>query len=187
MRPRPPASSTRAREHLAILAGALAAGACGALFDQVTGTISPEYFLDGKGLAASSLPFRLAVAWTGFRGGLPLGALVTGVGLLRAARSDRFSWRSWLVRIMAALAAALALCPAAMAALDPFGVREASLGAWPRGTATRYLVCCGIHAGVYLGVLVGVLLEGRSAPAASVDPSTDSSAKRRGHQHDGVA
>ncbi|WP_437338335.1 hypothetical protein [Sorangium sp. So ce394] len=183
MRPRPTASPTRAREHLAILAGALAAGACGALFDQVTATISPEYFLDGKGLAASSLPFRLAVAWTGFRGGLPLGALITGVGLVRAARSDRFSWHAWLARIVAALAAALALCPAVMAALDPFGVREASLGAWPPGAATRYLVCCGIHAGAYLGIVVGVLLDGRPAlgrspqPRAgrsSADPSTDS-------------
>ncbi|WP_437284244.1 hypothetical protein [Sorangium sp. So ce406] len=156
MRPRPPAS--RPREYLAILAGALAAGAGGALFDQVTATISPEYFLDGKGLAASSLPFRIAVAWTGFRGGLPLGALVAGVGLVRAARSDRFSWRAWLARIVAALAAALAVCPAVMAALDPFGVREASLGAWPPGAATRYLVCWGLHAGAYLGVLVGVFL-----------------------------
>ncbi|WP_437762671.1 hypothetical protein WMF27_45055 [Sorangium sp. So ce281] len=56
MRPGPPVSPSRLREYLAILAGALAAGACGALFDQVTATISPEYFLDGKGLAASSLP-----------------------------------------------------------------------------------------------------------------------------------
>ncbi|WP_438016860.1 hypothetical protein WMF18_39695 [Sorangium sp. So ce315] len=163
MRLRP--SASRPREYLAILAGALAAGACGALFDQVTATISPEYFLDGKGLAASSLPFRLAVAWTGLRGGLPLGALVTGVGLVRAARSDRFSWRAWLARIMAAVAAALALCPVVMAALDPFGVREASLGAWPRGAATRYLVCWGLHAGAYLGVLVGVFLDGRHAEA----------------------
>ncbi|WP_437685258.1 hypothetical protein [Sorangium sp. So ce176] len=52
---------SRPREYLALLAGALAAGACGALFDQVT-------------------------------------ALVTGVGLVRAARSDRFSWRAWLRR-----------------------------------------------------------------------------------------
>ncbi|WP_437743222.1 hypothetical protein WMF39_48260 [Sorangium sp. So ce1504] len=33
MRPSPPASPSRLREYLAILAGALAAGACGALFD----------------------------------------------------------------------------------------------------------------------------------------------------------
>lgn len=163
VRPSPSASPSRLREYLTILAGALAVGACGALFDQATATLSPEYFLDGKGLAASSLPFRLAVAWTGFRGGLPLGALVTGVGLLRSARSDRFSWRAWLGRMIAAVAAALALCPALMAALDPFGVREASLGVWSRGAATRYLVCWGLHAGAYLGVLVGVFLEGRPA------------------------
>lgn len=170
VRPRPPASPSRPREYLAIVAGALAGGACGALFDQVTATISPEYFLDGKGLAASSLPFRLAVAWTGFRGGLPLGALVAGVGLLRAARSDLFSWRAWLARIMAALATALALCPAVMAALDPLGVREASLGAWRPGAATRYLVCFGLHAGAYLGVLAGVFLDGRRALGRSPQP-----------------
>ncbi|WP_159396888.1 hypothetical protein [Sorangium cellulosum] len=102
------------------------------------------------------MPFRLAVAWTGFRGGLPLGALVTGVGLLRAARGAGFSWRAWLWSIAAALAAALVVCPALMVALDPLGMREASLGVWSRGVATRYLACWGLHAGAYLGVIAGV-------------------------------
>ncbi|WP_437680195.1 hypothetical protein [Sorangium sp. So ce131] len=148
-----------------LLAGSLAAGGCGALFDQVTATISPEYFLEGKGLTSSGLPFRLAVAWTGFRGGLPLGALVTGVGLLRASRGAGFSWRAWLRRIAAALAAALLVCPVLMAALDPFGMREASLGVWSPGVATRYLVCWGLHIGAYLGVVIGIFRDSSSAEA----------------------
>lgn len=81
----------RARDYLMMLGGALAGACIGALFDQFTATLSSEYFLDGKGLRACSAPFRLGVAWTGFRGGLPLGALVVGVGLTRAPRQTTFS------------------------------------------------------------------------------------------------
>src|SRR5262245_44603713 len=134
-------SRSRPVEYLAILACALTAGVCGALFDQITATISPEYFLEGKNLATSSLPFRLAVAGTGFRGGLPLGALIAGVGLVRATRSFRFLWRSWLWRIGAAVAAALVLCPLLVALVDPFNVHAASRGQWSQDVATRYLIC----------------------------------------------
>jgi hypothetical protein len=151
----------RLREYLVLLAGGLIAGVAGALFDQVTATISPEYFLEGKGLAASALPFRLAVAWTGFRGGLPLGALVTGVGLVRAGKSARFSWRTWLSRMAATLAAALVLCPVFMAALDPLGVREASSSEWSGDVATRYLLCWGLHVGAYLGTIIGLFVPDR--------------------------
>jgi hypothetical protein len=154
-------SLSRPVEYLAVLVGGLTAGVCGALFDQITATISPEYFLEGKNLAASSLPFRLAVAWTGFRGGLPLGALVVGVGLVRATRGTRFSWRLWLWRVGAAVAAALVLCSILMAFVDPFNVRDASRGQWAPYVATRYLICFGLHLGAYLGVIVGVFLDGR--------------------------
>ena len=152
---------TRPVEYLLILAGSLTAGACGALFDQITATISPGYFLEGKNLAASSLPFRLAVAWTGFRGGLPLGALIVGVGLVRATRSLRFSWRPWLWKIGAAVATALVLCSTLVAMLDPFHVRDASRGQWSPQVATRYLICFGLHLGAYVGVIVGLFLDGR--------------------------
>jgi hypothetical protein len=154
-------STSRPREYLALLAGALIAGVCGALFDQVTATVSPEYFLEGKNLEASSLPFRLAVAWTGLRGGLPLGALVAGVGLVRSSRNAGFSWRVWLSGIATTLVASLAFSPVLVATLDPLGVRDASLGQWPRDVATRYLICWGLHAGAYLGVIVGVSRPGQ--------------------------
>lgn len=155
------ASPSRFVEYLTILAGALTLGACGALFDQITATISPEYFLEGKNLAASSLPFRIAVAWTGFRGGLPLGALVAGIGLVRATRSLGFSWRTWLRRVAMAVGAALVLCPMLVAILDPFDLREASRGQWAQDVTTRYLICFGLHLGAYLGVVVGLFLDGR--------------------------
>jgi hypothetical protein len=48
---RPP---SRLREYLTLLVGGLIAGVCGALFDQITATISPEYFLEGKVRAGRS-------------------------------------------------------------------------------------------------------------------------------------
>jgi len=149
-----------------MLAGALGGGCCGALFDQFTATISNEYFLDGKGLRAYSAPFRLAVAWTGFRGGLPLGALVVGIGLIRAPREKAFSWRAWLASIARDLPMCVALCAGMMLLLDPFGLRQLCAGVLSSERASRYLICWGAHIGVYLGVAVGLLRDQSTSASA---------------------
>lgn len=153
-------SLSRPREYLALLAGALVVGLCGALFDQITATISPEYFLEGKRLALSRLPFRLAVAWTGFRGGLPLGALVAGIGLIHAERDPTFSWRLWLRKMATMLAATLPLGAVLMAAFDPLQVRHQSFGGAGGYVATRYLICWGLHIGAYVGIVAALFMRG---------------------------
>lgn len=151
-----------------MLLGALSAGALGAAFDQVTVTLSPEYFRLGKGVGLDGQPLRVAAAWVGFRGGLPLGALAAGVALWIDARGSRVRG----LRLIAA--AALAVVPAAllgaamMSVLDPFGLRDASREALASGEATRFLLCWGAHAGAYAGPMgtlaVGAVLAATSRP-----------------------
>jgi hypothetical protein len=131
-----------------------------ALFDQLTVTISPEYFLEGKGLAALEGSLHAHVAWLAFRAGLPLGAVIVGVGWLCAERDAAFSWRAWLETIATTTVMALPAFALLMAWLDPFAIHAASAGAWSDAEATRYLVCWGLHIGAYAGVVGGV---GRAA------------------------
>ena len=85
---------SRTRSYALMLAGGLAGGVLGAAFDQVTVTVSPAYFVLGKGLGV---------------------------------------------------------------VIDPFNVREDSLGALGAREASRYLVAWGAHVGVYMGVILAVV------------------------------
>lgn len=76
----------RAKEYAFLLYAASLAVAYAVTHDQVTATISPEYFVYGKGLDAS-LP-RLHVAWLAVRAGLPVG-LLGGAALLVANNPRR--------------------------------------------------------------------------------------------------
>jgi hypothetical protein len=155
--------TSRARSYGLMLAGGLVGGGLGALFDQVTVSISPEYFVLGKGLSGVDNGLRTEVAWLGFRGGLPLGVLVVGTGLWARTRWGGPRW-SRLVAATAAVVGAL------MWLLDPTGVRLTSAGALDEHEAGRYLATWGAHIGAYLGAIaaVGVLVAGaRSRAVAS--------------------
>lgn len=73
------------------LVALLAAGLFGALHDQVSFTVSPEYFTKFKfiqfGLLDPSVGQRLRVAWIGFQAswymGIPLGLLVVRLAFIR--------------------------------------------------------------------------------------------------------
>lgn len=153
----------RRRFYSGLAAGCLAAGSLGGLFDQVTVTVSPEYFLHGKGMDPVGL--RLAVAWLGFRSALPLGAAVGGLGFLRASRVDRFTWSTWLATVAGCVALMLALCSAVNVVVDPFSVREAAHGALSPQALDRYLVAWGLHIGAYSGAVLGVVVAWRRAGA----------------------
>lgn len=149
-------SLPRLQAYGVLLLGSGLAGLLGLAFDQLTVTVSQEYFTLGKGLSPESL--RAQVAWLGFRSALPLGALATGLGLLRAQRVRSFSWARWCSRIATAMALALAVLPVAMLLLDPFEVRTACSGSLPATTCSRYLVAWGLHVGAYIGFAAGLCL-----------------------------
>lgn len=144
----------RVRAYGILLLGSIVAGVVGLAFDQLTVSLSPEYFILGKGLPEEEL--RMQVAWLGFRSALPAGALVAGLGLLRSKEQREFSWRSWLLRFVGGLALALAILPFAMLLTDPFAVRASSAGAMSDDACSRYLAVWGMHIGAYVGTAIGI-------------------------------
>lgn len=98
-------------------AAAPLAGAYGALHDQLSYTVSPEYFTLFKfpmfGLAGSALPPRLLASWVGFLAtwwmGVLVGALVGAAGWLHAQprRMARVSLEALLVALAVAFSAGL--------------------------------------------------------------------------------
>jgi len=145
---------SRVRSYSILLLGAGLAGLLGVAFDQITVTVSPEYFILGKGLGSEAL--RLTVAWLGFRSALPLGALVAGLGLRYAAGTSQLSWRAWVAPIFIALALVLPSGALAMSFVDPFDVRSASSASMTEPECARYLVVWGLHVGAYAGVALGL-------------------------------
>ncbi len=139
-----------------LLLGAALAGLLGLVFDQVTVSISPDYFTLGKGLPDDEL--RLRVAWLGFRSALPLGALVSGLGLIYASKTQRHAWRNWLRPVLLALIVALPTGALTMLVLDPFDVRSSSSASMTESACARYLLVWGLHAGGYTGIAIGLAI-----------------------------
>lgn len=136
--------------------GALGAGVLGAAFDQLTVTLSPEYFLLGKGVGGD-LDLRAAAAWVGFRGGLPLGALVVGVGLWVDGAGAAVGWRQHLLGTLATAGVGAVVAAPLLWFVDPFDVRAASAGVMSEAQASRYLLAWGAHGGLYAGVVAAAL------------------------------
>lgn len=149
------ARPSRLRSYAVILLGALGFGVAGALFDQLTVTLSPEYFLLGKHVDAGR-DLRASAALVGFGGGLPLGALVLGVhAWLRARGRELGLWRLLGLSALAVLPASL-LAVLALWLFDPFKIRADSAGLLAPGVADRFLLVWGLHIGAYVGPIAMV-------------------------------
>jgi fermentation-respiration switch protein FrsA (DUF1100 family) len=151
----------RTREYSFLLYAALLAVAYAIVHDQVAVTLSPEYFVYGKGLDSASL--RLDVAWLAVRAGASMG-LLGGAALLVANNSHRSGMPSRLGYAVLARLAFLPLIVAVLAA-GVFGVTNAAL---QLGTARahalgvpdprvwRFVIVWAVHAGSYAGALLGI-------------------------------
>lgn len=149
------ARPSRLRSYALILLGALGFGVAGALFDQLTVTLSPEYFLLGKHVDAGR-DVRASAALVGFGGGLPLGALVLGVHAWLEARGCELRLSRLLGLSALAVLPTSLLAVLTMLLLDPFDVRAESAGLLAPGVADRFLVVWGLHIGAYLGPIAMV-------------------------------
>ena len=78
----------RAKEYAFLLYAMLVAAAYAVAHDHLTATISPEYFLYGKGLAQDPRPFRWAITPLAVRASLAVG-LFGGAALLLANNPRR--------------------------------------------------------------------------------------------------
>jgi hypothetical protein len=153
--------ATRWKEYLFILAAGCVAAVFGSLIDLVTSSISPDYFIYGKGLPADGIR-RHAMALglkAGFSAGAIAGALCVFVGSQKRARAiislpevAMLSWRPFLTAGIFA-----ALVPFACAWFDPVGYADKLGGPFGPDRAARFLTVWHIHLGVYLGLAVGVV------------------------------
>ena len=163
-------AATRWREYGVLVACVLAALAYGAVNDQVTVTISPEYFLYGKELAktvgdppASELALRWAAAVVGLKATWSAGLLI-GVVLLLANNP----WRS-LPRLpnrrLIGLLPVILLCAATLAVVGGVVGHAGLMTHWQADfedqvradlwRPRRYMATWGVHLGGYAGGLIG--------------------------------
>jgi hypothetical protein len=157
------ARATRWREYLVLLACGAVGGVLGAAIDQVTATISPDYFVLGKGLPAGA-GFRRAVAWLGFQAGFVTGCIAGGL-LLWAGQPERYrvqiGYRGLCRRLpLPVLGALLLAVPMGLVvpAWDPLGLGEVLAAELPPPRLARFLTVWGVHLGLYTGGVLGTLL-----------------------------
>lgn len=149
------------REYSFLLSAALLAAAYAVVHDQITVTLSPEYFVYGKGLDPAFL--RLDVAWLAVRAGASVGLL--GGAALLVANNPRRSGNP--PQLGYGVLARLAFLPLAGAALVA-GIFGAVNAALQLGTASagalgvpdpriwRFVIVWALHTGSYVGALLGI-------------------------------
>jgi hypothetical protein len=161
-----PANRAKAKEYGFLLYAMLVSVAYAVAHDQVTATISPEYFLRWKGLVGDPMPFRWAVTALAMRASFGTG-LFAGAVLLVANGP-------WLARHSAQLGyrelGRLSLVPLALAALFAVSWGGANSLAQIGATTARdfvaedqvraFVTVWAVHAGSYAGALVGVVASG---------------------------
>lgn len=157
--------SARAKEVAFLLYAMAVAAAYGVAHDQVTATISPEYFLLGKGLAESPEPFRWAVTWLAIRASCGTGLLI-GVALLvannprRRGRTGQLPYPTLLK--LSLLPVALATVAATVGGLVNSNAlvgrdTAAAIGVAP-SRLRPFVTMWAIHAGSYAGALLGAVV-----------------------------
>jgi hypothetical protein len=154
----------RAKEYAFILYAMLMAVAYGVAHDHLTATISREYFLQGKGLATASSPFRWAVTQLAVRASCGMG-LLAGTALLVAnnprsgGRPSQLTYRelvkvSFVPLVAAALVATAAGVVNASAQLGSH--KAAALDVAP-DRVRSFVIVWAVHAGSYAGALLGTV------------------------------
>lgn len=156
--------SVRAKEYAFLAYAMLAAAAYAVAHDQVTATISPDYFLYGKGLAQDARPFRWAVTLLAVRASLGAG-LLGGTALLvannpgRDGRPQQLPYRTLVGLSLVPLALA-GLCAAVFGIINAraqVGTTTAlAIGVAPYRTC-RFVTVWAIHVGSYAGALLGII------------------------------
>ena len=173
----------RAKEYAFLLYAMFAATVYAVAHDHVTATISPEYFLYGKGLAQAPQSFRWAVTLLAVRAGLPPGLLGGAVLLLannprRSGHPPQLPYRALLTLSLlpAAAAGVLAAVSGVVNAYMQIGTATAlTLGVVPY-RVWRFVIVWAIHVGSYAGALLGsvaaaVLVARRRNPPRPADPT----------------
>ena len=153
--------ATKWKEYGFIILSGVVGMVFGLFNDLITSSISPEYFIVGKGLAAGE-GLTLRAAFLGMRAGFGAGAVAGTICLyssvVNCSRSPlpyrtilSFLWRPVTLAIAAALVAVF-FCQ-----YDPLAFSAELKGVLTPEQIRRFLVVWWIHAGLYLGLLVALV------------------------------
>ena len=159
-----PENPTRVREYGFLVAAMSLWVAYGVLHDHLTATISPEYFLNAKGLAQSSYPFRLAVTLLAAKATYGPGALM-GALLLIANNPKpglpQLEYRE-LFRICSVCLAVAGLSAVLLGIVSSFvgpytDLRDLAAAHGARDRPAQFMLVWGIHFGSYTGALLSTV------------------------------
>lgn len=146
-----------------VLAAVLAAGAFGALHDQISYTVSPEYFTKFKfvqfDLLNDAVPERLRAAQVGFLGawwmGVPLGVLIGAAGFIHPDVPQMRRALLWSLVVAVAFTLLYALGGLVYGIVQTAASHLAGHDGWyiPRGLVQpRRFICVGyMHNAAYTG------------------------------------
>jgi hypothetical protein len=154
-------SASKWREYAFLIAAGLLGSLFGMTLDNLTATVSPDFFVYGKGIAIGD-GFRGRVTYVGFHAGLLAGVIVGGVYLLaNNKRPDRkslpflqlFRFALWPILVAVLL---MPLVASLMYSFDPLGVGKGVDFLSP-SQQRWFLAVWGINVGGYLGGLLGTI------------------------------
>lgn len=155
-------------KQLLVLTGgfALLAGVFGIVHDQITYSLSPEYYQRFKfiqfGIRQWPLPARALVAVTGVMATVWVGALAGfWLGILGYWRPQLFQQCGRLIGVLLGSAVAGGVCGyiAGQLWLAEYGIHSLQHWIWPGVEFPAAFLLVGfVHAGSYAGAVVGVLL-----------------------------
>ncbi len=156
-------SSPRLREYGFLVVATIASVVYATIHDQITSTISPEYFWYAKNLASDPRPFRIAVAVLAVKASYWVG-LVIGTAMLVAnnpsPRRPQLLYPT-MFRLMAwpfALAVVGAILLGVLSVFFDVGHHANALAIAGSKAANNFLVVWGVHLGSYVGGFGGCIV-----------------------------
>jgi hypothetical protein len=173
-----------------ILLSVLAAALYGIAHNQISYTVSPEYFTKFKfqefGLNDVSIPERVRASMVGFFAswwmGIPLGLLVGAAGFLQQNAAQMLRASLWSIAVVLAFTLTVGLCGLCYGWLETASINRADYSNWyvPDTVINlrRYLCAGYMHNASYLGGTLAILPAWIfqlwfSARRSKASPSTD--------------
>jgi hypothetical protein len=143
--------SKKWREYLFVLSSGVVFSILGAVHDQFTVTISPEYYAIGKGVGYESLRFKAALV--GLKSGMYAGLLFGCLFLYFNKSWNRDILCKWLKSItgFAVVSLLMGATVGYVSSLLDVNIIQGST------ENTRFLVVWGWHIGLYTGAILGLL------------------------------
>ncbi len=155
--------ATKWREYSFLVVAGTLGGVFGVAIDQLTSTISSDYFVLGKGIP-NDAAFRVHVATLGFQAGFVMGMLVGGLNLLaNNPRPDRIalSYVRLFRYAVAPIIAAIVVAPISALVIgnwDPLHLAHELRDVLSPAEIDHFRLVWGIHVGLYAGAVIGAIV-----------------------------